>query len=279
MNNQYYVKIKTNHNTIGDSTYFIYNLTTQEIVLTFLVKNSTGSQCNYFGVCNAISLFKNALIYTSDKNVLNWIKNKKYNSKKYTHKHISKCDTFLRNLNFKPNVQFLEKNNAPKINFKKLADKERKSSTELFDNSVIDFKHQNSDLVCYTDGSGDNMDTTLPITFSFCIYEQKTLIHSDKSICNEEENTTIKAEIMGINICLSFLISENLQNEKITMFSDAKWVVDWVCNNLKWESKKPDAPYYKSYLEFRELQKEFSDIEFIWIPREYNTVADGLLRE
>lgn len=276
--NKYFVKIKTKHNTIGDSIYTIYNLTTQEIVLNFLVKNSTGSQCNYFGVCNAISLFGNAVIYTLDKNVVNWVKNKKYSSKRYTHKHIEKCNLFLKNLKFTPNVQVLDKTNAPKINFKK-SKTLKKTATEIFDKSIIDLKHKNSNLVCYTDGSGDNMDTSLPISFSFCVYEQQNLIHSSKNICNDEENTTIKAEIMGINLCLTFLLSENLQNERITMFSDAKWVVDWVCNNLNWQSKKTDAPYYKSYVEFRSIVSEFSNIEFIWIPREYNTVADGLLRE
>lgn len=278
MINQYYIKIKTNHNTIGDSTYFIYNLTTKDLVFSFLVKNSTGSQCNYFGICNAISLFKDALIYTSDKNALNWIKNKKYNSKKYTHKHVSKCDQFLQNLNFEPNVQLLEKINVPKFNNPKKSTKEKHTPTKSFDKSIINFKHKNSDLVCYTDGSGDNMDTSLPITFSFCVYEQQTLIHSDKNICKDEINTTIKAEIMGINLCLAFLFSENLHNEKITLFSDSKWVVDWVCNNLNWESKNTEAPYYNSFLEFRKLRSEFLDIEFIWIPREFNSVADGLLR-
>jgi len=153
-----------------------------------------------------------------------------------------------------------------------------KTSTELFDSSIIKFKHENSQLVCYTDGSGDNMNTSLPISFGFCVYEKDNILHTQKNSCHDKVNTTIKAEIMGINDCLAFLISENLFYYKITIFSDAKWVVDWVCNNLKWQSKSTDAPYYDSFLEFRKLVKDFTDIEFIWIPRAYNTVADGLLR-
>ncbi|MBC7525229.1 MAG: ribonuclease H-like domain-containing protein [Flavobacterium sp.] len=153
-----------------------------------------------------------------------------------------------------------------------------KSPTQLFDKSVIDFKHKNSNLVCYTDGSGDNMDKSLPIEFSFVIYENNSVIHKNKNICKDKENTTVKAEILGINMCLAFLIAENLKNEKITIFSDAKWVVDWVCNKLTWESKNTEAHYYKAYLDVRRLIPQFRDIEFIWIPRDYNTVADGMLR-
>lgn len=154
----------------------------------------------------------------------------------------------------------------------------KKTSTELFDKSIIDLKHKNSSLVCYTDGSGDNMDQSLPIEFSFVVYEKNSIIHKDKNICKDAENTTIKAEIMGINLCLSFLIQEGLNNDKITLFSDSKWVIDWVCNKLSWKSTNVLASYYNSYLEFRELVTEFTDIEFIWIPRQYNSVADGILR-
>lgn len=155
---------------------------------------------------------------------------------------------------------------------------QKKTSTELFDDSIIEKKHNESNLVCYTDGSGDNNFINEPITFSFVVYEKKEILHKNKNQCNDAINTTIKAEIMGINSCLAFLISENLQYEKITLFSDAKWVVDWVCNKLNWISKNTEAPYYKSFLEFRNLIIEFSDIEFIWIPRKYNNVADSLLR-
>ena len=83
---------------------------------------------------------------------------------------------------------------------------------------------------------------------------------------------------MGINFCLAFLIKENLQNEKITIFSDSKWVIDWICNKLSWHSRNTEAPYFTAFLEFRKLRLEFSNIEFIWIPREYNSIADSLLR-
>lgn len=156
--------------------------------------------------------------------------------------------------------------------------KKKNTATMMFDNSIIDKKHKTSDLVCFTDGSGDNMDLSLPIQFSFVVYEKKNLIHQSKAVCKDPINTTIKAEIMGINLCLCFLIEENLINERITLFSDSKWVVDWVCNKPSWNSKNTDSPYYDAFIEFRMLVAEFKDIEFIWIPRQYNTVADGLLR-
>lgn len=113
-----FVKSILKHNTQGNSVYVIYDLKSKKVITEFLVKNSTGSQCNYFGVCNAISLFPNATIYTPDKNVIKWIKDKKYNSKKYWHKHIEKCDAFLQNLEYLPNVLLWHNEKDGKINLK-----------------------------------------------------------------------------------------------------------------------------------------------------------------
>lgn len=276
MKKNIFIKSIGKHNSYGDSKYIIYDLDNENVILEFKVKNCTLSQANYFGVCNAISLYPSSEIYTCDTNVIKWVENKKYNSKKYNHKFITKCDNLLQSLNFEPKVLIWDKKTKGNIVIKNKVSKTK--NKELFDNSIIEKKHIESNLVCYTDGSGDNNFTDEPITFSFVIYENKEIIHKDKNICKDAVNTTIKAEIMGINSCLAFLITEDLQHEKITLFSDAKWVVDWVCNNLNWISKSTEAPYYKSFLEFRELRNEFSDIEFIWIPREYNNEADSLLR-
>ena len=149
---------------------------------------------------------------------------------------------------------------------------------KLFDKKIIEKSHLNSDLVCYSDGSGDNSSSKNDISYGFVIYEKSTIIHSSKNTHKSDNNSTVKAEILGINDCLSFLISENLHNEKITFFCDNKWVVDWCCNKLSWISKNYEAPYYSAYLSLRELIPNFNNIEFVWIPREYNSVADSLLR-
>jgi ribonuclease HI len=148
----------------------------------------------------------------------------------------------------------------------------------LFDKKIIEKSHLNSDLVCYSDGSGDNSSCENDISYGFVVYEKNNVIHSSKNTHKSNNNSTVKAEILGINDCLSFLLSENLQNENITFFCDNKWVVDWCCNKLTWTSKNYEAPYYSAYLSLREFITNFNKIQFIWIPREYNTFADSLLR-
>lgn len=144
---------------------------------------------------------------------------------------------------------------------------------------IVDFYHKKDNLVIFTDGSADNSHQEEPIRFGFLIYEKGKLLHYDFDICKDNFNTSIKSEIMGINLALHFLISEGYTNVPLIIFSDNKWMVEWCINKRNWYSTSTDKAYYESFVLLRSYMKQFSrEITGIWIPREVNEEADKLTR-
>jgi len=144
---------------------------------------------------------------------------------------------------------------------------------------IVDYYHKQDNLVIFTDGSADNSHQDEPIRFGFLIYEKGKLLHHDFDICKDKFNTSIKSEIMGINLALHFLISEGCTNVPLIVFSDNQWLVDWCINKTSWYSTSKDKAYYESFVLLRSYMKEFHrEIKAIWIPREINEEADKLTR-
>ena len=160
--------------------------------------------------------------------------------------------------------------------------KVKKTRSETYLNEyrkVVDYYHSKEGLVIFSDGSADNSFQEEPIKFGFLIYERGKLLHSDSQICYDKFNTSIKSEIMGINLALHFLISEGCTNVPITVFSDNQWLIDWCINKTAWYSTSTDKAYYESFVILRSYMKEFHrGIKGIWIPREINQEADKLTR-
>lgn len=143
---------------------------------------------------------------------------------------------------------------------------------------LVDYYHKQDNLVLFTDGSADNSKQHEPIKFGFLVYEKGKLLHSDSHICNDNFNTSVKSELMGINAGLRFLRSEGATREHIVIFSDNKWVVEWAVNKTSWLSTSTDKAYYNSFVILRSLMKEFKSVKAFWVPREINQEADSLTR-
>lgn len=141
---------------------------------------------------------------------------------------------------------------------------------------IISKKHSEKGLVIFTDGSADNSKQTQAIKYGYLIYEGGCLLNSGSYVCNDNFNTSIKSEILAINLALSALIIDEV-NEPITIFSDNTWVVEYIVNDKNWVSKSPEKAYYSAYQEYRSLSETF-DIKGYWIPRELNAQADLLTR-
>lgn len=80
------------------------------------------------------------------------------------------------------------------------------------------------------------------------------------------------AEYMGVIAGMKFLIEKNLHQENIICCGDSKMVIcqmlgEWGCNG---------GIYSKYYYEAIEIKKQFKNINFIWIPREKNSICDEL---
>jgi ribonuclease HI len=158
--------------------------------------------------------------------------------------------------------------------------KKERSETYLNEyRKLINYHHQQKGLVIFSDGSGDNSAQTEPIKFGFLIYEKGKMLHSDSQICYDKFNTSVKSEIMGLNLALHFLIQEGCTTENITIFSDNKWLVEWCINNRSWYSKSTDKAYYESFVILRSYMNEFNrTIKGFWVPREVNQEADLMTR-
>lgn len=162
------------------------------------------------------------------------------------------------------------------MNYKK---KERSETYLNTYRELVNYYHNQKGLVIFTDGSADNSFQEEPIKFGFLIYENGKLLHSDSQICYDKFNTSIKSEIMGINLALHFLINEGCTNIPLTIFSDNKWIVEWCINKTNWYSTSTDKAYYESFVILRSYMKEFHrGAQAFWIPREINQEADKLTR-
>lgn len=142
--------------------------------------------------------------------------------------------------------------------------------------TLIEKERQRNDLICFTDGSNpDNTKSDTEIQYGFIIYDGNTKMYEYYEKCNDGHTSNIKSEILACVKLLEYLILEECVDEKITVFSDCRFIRDYVFDT-SWYSKSTDKPYYTAFVRFRELIKEFSHIKAVWIPRECNQEADDI---
>lgn len=130
---------------------------------------------------------------------------------------------------------------------------------------------------CYFDGACEptNPKGNLGIGAFILSPERKRIFELSKYIPAKELNFATSnnvAEYIGVISILSFFIEKGLQNENIICCGDSKLVIcqmlgEWGCNG---------GIYAKYYYDAKELRKKFTNINFIWIPRDKNTVCDEL---
>lgn len=113
--------------------------------------------------------------------------------------------------------------------------------------------------------------------------KNKTIKITDKFsrvIESAKENTNNLSEHAALNLALLHLKNRNLHNEQIFIFGDSEVII----RQMKKEySISPGKKYYPKAKEnmdlLLELTKKGNKFEFIWIPRELNTLADLLSKK
>lgn len=94
-----------------------------------------------------------------------------------------------------------------------------------------------------------------------------------------KENSTNKAEVIACYKALSFLYDkykDNLHNIDIKIYGDSKLV----CSKMNKKNQIFSGLYSKQAEDLYFLSKNsFRKVEFIWIPREENTMADELSKQ
>lgn len=83
------------------------------------------------------------------------------------------------------------------------------------------------------------------------------------------------AEYSGIIHILEILTHKKLFDEKITIHGDSMLVIQQMSGN--WKLKK--GAYIPYAQKARELAKNFTNISYVWIPREENEVCDKLSKD
>lgn len=90
---------------------------------------------------------------------------------------------------------------------------------------------------------------------------------------NPETSTT--AEFYGLIIGLDSAIKLNIK--KLQVYGDCKDVINWMNGAKGWDYKREiKSQYYRLYNIAKKLQGKFDEIEFLYIKREYNEIADAL---
>jgi len=83
------------------------------------------------------------------------------------------------------------------------------------------------------------------------------------------------SEYVAVIRALSYLLDQKLNHENITLYGDSNLTVLQLSD--KWKCKK--GLYKQYFLMAKDLKKHFTDISFVWIPREQNCIADELSKK
>lgn len=109
--------------------------------------------------------------------------------------------------------------------------------------------------------------------------EPLTTVVSEYIPKEEGKTSNNLGEFWGLYKALEWLKENNLNEEQIFVKGDSNMVINQASGNWKIKTKKPMI-YTEVGLEVVEfINNNFPFIEFEWIPREQNEIADGLSKQ
>lgn len=112
--------------------------------------------------------------------------------------------------------------------------------------------------------------------WGFVVYKHNVKLFTGKGVVGEgAEMSNNVAEYSALVKALKKLVKHGWHNEKVVIFSDSQLLVNQM--NRLW--KAYEGLYYPYYVEAVKLTQHFSNISFVWIPREQNKEADSLSRQ
>ena len=93
----------------------------------------------------------------------------------------------------------------------------------------------------------------------------------------DPNNTNNVAEYGALYYVLKYFIDSKLTDEQIIVYGDSKLVIMQMSG--EWKIKDSGGKYVKGAKICRDMVRKFSNINFIWIPREQNDECDALSRK
>jgi ribonuclease HI len=94
-----------------------------------------------------------------------------------------------------------------------------------------------------------------------------------------KKHTNSVSEHMALNLAFTWMEKNLIFNKKITIFGDNEMVIKQMKKEYKITSGKPYSEYAYTNAKLLSKLSSENEIEFIWIPREYNKEADRLSKE
>lgn len=111
--------------------------------------------------------------------------------------------------------------------------------------------------------------------YAFIVKSNGKILHSEYGVAGvpfSPDSTNNVAEYTALAKALEWLVSNNLNSDKVTINSDSQLVVNQLEGNYKVKGKRI-IPLYKQVLL---IKAKFPEIEIRWLPREKNREADRL---
>ena len=132
-------------------------------------------------------------------------------------------------------------------------------------------------LIAYFDGCCEPVNPGGTASFGAVIFEGKKRVWECSEIFfpqkgKEKETSNNVAEYSGFIAILEYLLKQNLNKEKITIYGDSKLVIEQMKGNWRMKS----GFYIPFAVKAKALLKSFKKVDLQWIPREENDIADEL---
>lgn len=170
---------------------------------------------------------------------------------------------------------FIDLKNSHKPKVKKKATVSKTERVQKINTTV--FKY----LICF-DGACEPKNPNGNMGMGCVIFDittgEEVFSHSSCIFLGEyghSQTSNNLAEYLALIEGLTYLYDNNLTSESIRCYGDSKLVV----NQMSGYWKIKEGIYVKAALEAKEMLSEFSNINFQWIPREENNLADDLSKK
>jgi ribonuclease HI len=131
-------------------------------------------------------------------------------------------------------------------------------------------------IVVYVDGLCEPCNPNGVACWGFVIYKDGKKQFKGKGVIGEGQGMSNNlAEYTALCKALKELINHGWQNEEVIVKSDSGLLVNQMAG--WWEVH--GGLYYPAYAEAVKVAQSFSEISFMWVPREQNEEADMLSRQ
>lgn len=131
-------------------------------------------------------------------------------------------------------------------------------------------------MVLFFDGACEPFNPRGIATWGIAVYIGDVLIHRDCGLACEPLSpfsTNNYAEYTGLVAGLEYCLGQGV--DKLTVKGDSALVIKQMRGEYRVKSKN----ILPLYLRAKELSRGFSGIEYVWVRREQNTIADRLARQ